>query len=138
MNMATAAAGNRTLPNQPAPNSGNLHSCPNSNASTCGQQDSGAPMSSQDTAPPPHPQQHFSTRPVFYVPAPPPPPFLPFQWPVPFSYNPFGGFPGSKGFFPHTHLFVSSLKGIILSWYQKRLGRLRCGSFNIQVEHVQI
>lgn len=99
--MAAAAAGNRTGPNQPGPNSGNLHSCPNSSASNCGQQDSGAALSGQD--PSSHPQQHFSTRPVFYVPAPPPPPFLPFQWPMPFSYNPFGGFPGSKDYFS-THL----------------------------------
>ncbi|XP_029686269.1 uncharacterized protein isoform X2 [Takifugu rubripes] len=87
--MSAKAAGNRAGPNDPGPNGGNLHSCPNS-APNCGQQDLGAPMTSQDTGPSSHPQQHFSTRPVFYVPAPPPPPFLPFQWPMPFPYNPFG------------------------------------------------
>nr|XP_033944513.1 uncharacterized protein LOC117450705 isoform X4 [Pseudochaenichthys georgianus] len=47
-------------------------------------------------APPhhPHPQHHLPGRPVFYVHAPPPPPFHPSQWPMPFSYNPFAGFPG--------------------------------------------
>ncbi|XP_071060328.1 uncharacterized protein [Pseudochaenichthys georgianus] len=45
-------------------------------------------------APPHHPQHHLPGRPVFYVHAPPPPPFHPSQWPMPFSYNPFAGFPG--------------------------------------------
>ncbi|KAL3054377.1 hypothetical protein OYC64_006662 [Pagothenia borchgrevinki] len=51
----------------------------------------------QDHGAPPHPQhpQHPQHgRPVFYVHAPPPPPFHPCQWPMPFSYNPFAGFPG--------------------------------------------
>ncbi|KAK5914564.1 hypothetical protein CgunFtcFv8_008997 [Champsocephalus gunnari] len=45
---------------------------------------------------PPHPQHHHPRRPAFYVhaPPPPPPPFHPSQWPMPFSYNPFAGFPG--------------------------------------------
>ncbi|KAJ4931873.1 hypothetical protein JOQ06_010311 [Pogonophryne albipinna] len=42
----------------------------------------------------PHPQHHLPGRPVFYIHAPPPPPFHPSQWPMPFSYNPFAGFPG--------------------------------------------
>ncbi|KAI4800704.1 hypothetical protein KUCAC02_007145 [Chaenocephalus aceratus] len=47
-------------------------------------------------APPhhPHPKHHLPGRPVFYVHAPPSPPFHPSQWPMPFSYNPFAGFPG--------------------------------------------
>ncbi|KAK5885491.1 hypothetical protein CesoFtcFv8_019195 [Champsocephalus esox] len=40
------------------------------------------------------PSHHLPGRPVFYVHAPPPPPFHPSQWPMPFSYNPFAGFPG--------------------------------------------
>ncbi|KAI9531582.1 hypothetical protein NQZ68_039563, partial [Dissostichus eleginoides] len=43
---------------------------------------------------PPHFQHHLPGRPVFYIHAPPPPPFHPYQWPMPFSYNPFAGFPG--------------------------------------------
>lgn len=42
----------------------------------------------------PHPQHHASTRPLFYLHAPPPLPFFQYQWPMPFSYNPFAGFPG--------------------------------------------
>ncbi|KAJ4931865.1 hypothetical protein JOQ06_010303 [Pogonophryne albipinna] len=42
----------------------------------------------------PHPQHHLPGRPVFYIHAPPPPPFHPSQYPMPFSYNPFAGFPG--------------------------------------------
>ncbi|KAJ4931872.1 hypothetical protein JOQ06_010310 [Pogonophryne albipinna] len=42
----------------------------------------------------PHPQHHLPGRPVFYIHALPPPPFHPSQWPMPFSYNPFAGFPG--------------------------------------------
>ncbi|KAI4787501.1 hypothetical protein KUCAC02_036424, partial [Chaenocephalus aceratus] len=60
-------------------------------------QDPGAPPhhSHPPTLPPtPHPQHHLPGRPVFYVHAPPPPPFHPSQWPMPFSYNPFAGFPG--------------------------------------------
>lgn len=116
--MSATAAGNRAGPNDSGPNDGNLHSCPNNSAPNCGQQDLGAQMTSQDTGPSSHPQQQFSTRPVFYVPAPPPPPFLPFQWPMPFPYNPFG-VSGSKFFFcfcffPHKKLFVK-LVGMILS-----------------------
>lgn len=79
--MSATAAGNGAGPNDLGPNGGNLHSYPNNSAPNCGQQDPGA------------------TRPVFYVPAPPPPPFLPFQWPMPFPYNPFG-VSGRKFFLP--------------------------------------
>lgn len=85
LNMAAAAAVNRPPSAQPGPNGGNLHSHPNSGVPNPGQQDPGLLS---------HPQHHGSARPVFYVPAPPPPPFLHYQWPMPFSYNPFVGFPG--------------------------------------------
>ncbi|XP_077392277.1 uncharacterized protein LOC144030145 [Festucalex cinctus] len=63
---------------------------------------SGAPNSRQSDAGPQGPSQdpgstpnpHMSPRPVFYVPAPPQPQFVHYQWPMPFSYNPFAGFPG--------------------------------------------
>ncbi|KAK5914562.1 hypothetical protein CgunFtcFv8_008995 [Champsocephalus gunnari] len=57
-------------------------------------QDPGAPPHHPHPHPHPHPQHHLPGRPVFYVHAPPPPPFHPSQWPMPFSYNPFAGFPG--------------------------------------------
>ncbi|XP_071348580.1 uncharacterized protein [Trachinotus anak] len=76
------------------PNSGSLHSGTNSSVSNSGQQDSRLHSNSQDPGPSSHPQHHVSARPVFYVHAPPPLPFLHYQWPMPFSYNPFAGFPG--------------------------------------------
>ncbi|XP_051943701.1 serine/arginine repetitive matrix protein 2-like isoform X2 [Hippocampus zosterae] len=69
------------------------------------QPDPGPQGPSQDPASMAHPQ--MPTRAVFYVPAPPPPPFLHYQWPVPFSYNPFPGFPGMEApayVMPHPHL----------------------------------
>nr|XP_019960830.1 PREDICTED: uncharacterized protein LOC109640988 [Paralichthys olivaceus] len=65
----------------PGPNGGNLHPGANSAVPNCGPQDPGL-------------HTNVSARPVFYVHAPPPPPFLHYQWPMPFSYNPFTGFPG--------------------------------------------
>ncbi|XP_044076010.1 uncharacterized protein LOC122887138 [Siniperca chuatsi] len=88
------AAVNRPSPAHPGPNGRNLHSRPNSGILNSGQQNPGLHGTSQDPGPSSHPQQHVSARPVFYVPAPPPPPFLHYQWPMPFSYNPFAGFPG--------------------------------------------
>ncbi|XP_038574912.1 E3 ubiquitin-protein ligase Hakai-like [Micropterus salmoides] len=81
------AAANRPSPAQSGPNGGNIHTRPSSGITNSGQQDPGPPF---------HPQHHMSARPVFYIPAPapPPPPFLHYQWPMPFSYNPFAGFPG--------------------------------------------
>lgn len=81
------AAVNRPSPAQSGPNGGNIHTRPSSGITNSGQQDPGPPF---------HPQHHMSARPVFYIPAPapPPPPFLHYQWPMPFSYNPFAGFPG--------------------------------------------
>ncbi|CAK6964877.1 uncharacterized protein LOC121885001 isoform X1 [Scomber scombrus] len=50
--------------------------------------------STQNPAPSSHPQHHVPAQPVFYVHAQHPPPFFHYQWPMPFSYNPFTGFPG--------------------------------------------
>lgn len=98
--MATAAAGSRPLPTDPGTNRGTIHSCPNGSVPNSGQQDSGLQSSSQDTGPSSHPQQHLSSRPIFYVPAPPPaPPFLQYQWPMSFYYNPFAGVPGMGEYF---------------------------------------
>nr|XP_057933591.1 uncharacterized protein LOC131132191 isoform X2 [Doryrhamphus excisus] len=55
-----------------------------------GPQYPGPPTTSQDPGVTPH---GMSARPLFYVHAP-PPPFLHYQWPMPFSYNPFAAFPG--------------------------------------------
>ncbi|XP_024128927.1 uncharacterized protein LOC112147057 isoform X2 [Oryzias melastigma] len=41
-----------------------------------------------------HPQPPVFVRPLVYVHAPPPPPFLQYQWPMSSFYNPFGGIPG--------------------------------------------
>ncbi|XP_049603165.1 uncharacterized protein [Syngnathus scovelli] len=56
------------------------------------QPDTGPGCPSQDPGSTHHP--NLSTRPVFYVPAPPPPQFLHYQWPIPFPYNPIAGFSG--------------------------------------------
>ena len=50
----------------------------------------------------PHPHPHFPPHPFMYMPPathphpqpPPMPPFHQYQWPMPYSYNPFSGFPG--------------------------------------------
>nr|XP_020441124.1 uncharacterized protein LOC109951154 [Monopterus albus] len=80
----------------PGPNGGNLPSHTNSGASNSRQQDTGLHGTSQDPGPSCNPQHHVSARPLLYIHAPPPPPpsFLHYQWPMPFSYNPFAGFPG--------------------------------------------
>ncbi|XP_040911055.1 uncharacterized protein LOC121193023 [Toxotes jaculatrix] len=77
----------------PGPNGGNLNSGANG-VPNSGRLDPGLHSSSQDPGPASHPQHHVPARPVFYIHAPPPPPFLHYQWPMPFSYNPFTGFPG--------------------------------------------
>ncbi|KAJ4936523.1 hypothetical protein JOQ06_001113 [Pogonophryne albipinna] len=67
----------------------------NSGGPSSDQHDPGLYTPCQDhRALPHHPQHHLPGRPVFYVHAPPPPPFHTCQWPMPFSYNPFAGFPG--------------------------------------------
>ncbi|XP_068557633.1 serine-rich adhesin for platelets-like isoform X2 [Cebidichthys violaceus] len=58
------------------------------------QQDPGLHGTSRDPGLSSHPQHHVPARPFFYVHAQPPPPFLHYQWPMPYSYNPFAGFPG--------------------------------------------
>ncbi|CAJ1087239.1 histone acetyltransferase KAT6A-like [Xyrichtys novacula] len=86
---AAAAAFNRPPPAHPGPNTENLSSYYNSSrAENSGQQDPGQQGTNRDVGP------HMSARPVLYVPVPPPHPFLHYQWPMPFSYNPFTGFPG--------------------------------------------
>ncbi|XP_060899648.1 bucky ball-like [Labrus mixtus] len=89
--MATTAAVNRPPPAHPGPHAGNLHSQPTSGVPNSGFHDPGLQGISQD---PRLQHPHVSSRPVFYVPVQPPPPFLHYQWPMPFSYNPFSGFPG--------------------------------------------
>ncbi|XP_031730829.1 uncharacterized protein LOC116398564 [Anarrhichthys ocellatus] len=83
---------NRPPPAHPGPNGGNPHT--HSGGPTSMQQDPGLHGTSQNPGPSSHPQHHVPTRPVFYIHAQPPPPFLQYQWPMPFSYNPFTGFPG--------------------------------------------
>ncbi|XP_039998634.1 uncharacterized protein LOC120798457 isoform X2 [Xiphias gladius] len=77
----------------PGPNGGNVQ-CGANSVPNSGPQDPGLHSNSQEPGPSSHPLHHYSTRPVFYIHAPPPPPFLHYQWPMPFSYNPFAGFPG--------------------------------------------
>ncbi|KAM6989180.1 uncharacterized protein LKV04_008906 [Tautogolabrus adspersus] len=89
--MAATAAVNRPPPAHPGPHPANLHSQPTSGVPNPGLHDPGLQGISQD---PRLQHPHLSSRPVFYVPVPPPPPFLQYQWPMPFSYNPFSGFPG--------------------------------------------
>ncbi|KAM7372078.1 hypothetical protein PAMP_009273 [Pampus punctatissimus] len=89
---ATAAV--RPPPPHPGLDGGNLHTRTSNSAPNSGQQDPGLHGTRQDPGQSSHPQHHVPVRPVFYVHAPPPPPFLHYQWPMPFSYNPFTGFPG--------------------------------------------
>ncbi|XP_059197428.1 uncharacterized protein LOC131977960 [Centropristis striata] len=93
---AAAAAVNRPPPAHPAPNGGNLHTHTHGSGPTSEHQDPGLHSTNPDPGPPPHPSHphpHVPVRPVYYVHAP-PPPFLHYQWPMPFPYNPFAGFPG--------------------------------------------
>ncbi|GLD67193.1 uncharacterized protein AKAME5_001855500 [Lates japonicus] len=72
----------------------NLRSGANSCVPNSGQQGPGLHNNNQDpgfSSDLPH--QVFA-HPVFYIQAPPPPTFLHYHWPMPFSYNPFTGFPG--------------------------------------------
>ncbi|XP_035025451.2 uncharacterized protein LOC118117373 [Hippoglossus stenolepis] len=78
----------------PGPNGGSLHFGANCAVPNSGPQDPGLHSNSQDPGPSFHPQHHVSARPFFYIHPPPPPPFLQYQWPMPFSYNPFAGYPG--------------------------------------------
>ncbi|XP_033505483.1 uncharacterized protein LOC117271443 [Epinephelus lanceolatus] len=88
------AAVNRPPPAHPGPTGGNLHTHIHSGVPASEQQDPGVHSASHDPAPSSHPHPHISARPVVYVHAPPPAPFLHYQWPMPFPYNPFAGFPG--------------------------------------------
>lgn len=105
--MAATATGAVPPTAHPGPSGGNLHSCPNgSTAAYPGNQDPRLQSAAQESGPSAQPPPNVSARPVFYVPAPPPPPFLPYQWPMPFSYNPFTGFPGiGESFSIYLNLF---------------------------------
>ncbi|XP_014876108.1 uncharacterized protein LOC106938530 [Poecilia latipinna] len=83
------AAINRPLPAHCEPDARN----PSSGVASFAQQDPGPHSTAQDPVFSPHAQHPIFARPVFYIPAPPPPPLLQYQWPIPFSYNPFAGFP---------------------------------------------
>jgi len=91
--MAATTTANRPPPAHPGPNGGTPPPRAN-DGPPAQQQDPGLHGGSQDPGPSAHPQHHVSGRPLFYVHAPPPPPFLQYQWPMPFSYYPFAGFPG--------------------------------------------
>ncbi|XP_035805349.2 uncharacterized protein buc2l isoform X2 [Amphiprion ocellaris] len=92
--MAMAAGGNRPPPAHPGHNGGNLPSHVNSVMANAMQQDPRLQYISQNPGSSSHPQHPVFARPVFYIPTPPPPPFLHYQWPMPLSYNPFACFPG--------------------------------------------
>ncbi|XP_043955205.1 uncharacterized protein LOC122821396 isoform X1 [Gambusia affinis] len=66
---------------------------PSSGVASFAQQDPCPHGTAQDLGFPPHGQHPIFACPVFYIPAPPPPSLLQYQWPMPFSYNPFAGFP---------------------------------------------
>lgn len=65
----------------------------NADVANSAQQDPGLHSTSQAPGPS-HPQHPVFPRPLFYVHAPPLPPFLQYQWPMPLPYNPFPGFLG--------------------------------------------
>ncbi|KAM8850884.1 uncharacterized protein AB9W97_021864 [Spinachia spinachia] len=90
--MAAMPAINR--PTHPGAICGTLQACINGGGPTSHPQGPGLHSTSQDLGPPSYLQHPMSARPVFYVHGPPPPHFLHYQWPMPFSYNPFAGFPG--------------------------------------------
>ena len=90
-----AATFNRPATALPGPDGGHPDSRTNSGVTNSVQQDPGPHGSSQEPGSSlSQPQHPIFARPVFYVHGPPPPPFLQYQWPVPFPYNPFAGFPG--------------------------------------------
>ncbi|XP_035769173.1 uncharacterized protein LOC118455184 [Neolamprologus brichardi] len=75
------------------PSGANPHVRVNADVANSAQQDPGLHSTSQDPGPS-HPQHPVFPRPLFYVHAPPLPPFLQYQWPMPLPYNPFPGFLG--------------------------------------------
>lgn len=93
---AAAVASSSSAP--PAGHSGpggeTVHSCPSSRAAYPEHHEPGLQSSAPHPGPSALPQHGVPPRPVFYMSAPPPPPLLPYQWPLPFSYNSFPGFPG--------------------------------------------
>lgn len=88
------SSGNVPPPSCTRPNTDDVHSCPANRAVYPEHQDPGLQASGPHPGPSTLPQLGVPPRPVFYVPAPPPPPLLPYQWPLPFSFNSFPGFPG--------------------------------------------
>ncbi|KAK5859383.1 hypothetical protein PBY51_020942 [Eleginops maclovinus] len=89
-----AATVNTPRSAHPEPSRVHVSSWANSCGPTSDPHDPGLHGPCQDPRPPPNPQHHIPARPVFYVHAPPPPPFHPYEWPMHFSHNPFAGFPG--------------------------------------------
>ncbi|XP_063741264.1 uncharacterized protein LOC134865578 isoform X2 [Eleginops maclovinus] len=89
-----AATVNTPRSAHPEPSRVHVSSWANSCGPTSDPHDPGLHGPRQAPRPPPHPQHHIPARPVFYVHAPPPPPFHPYEWPMHFSHNPFAGFPG--------------------------------------------
>uniref|UniRef100_A0A669DPG3 Uncharacterized LOC100712319 n=1 Tax=Oreochromis niloticus TaxID=8128 RepID=A0A669DPG3_ORENI len=87
-----AAAVNRPPLAPEGPSGANPHVRVNADVANSTQQDPGLHSTSQDPGPSSHPQHPVFARPLFYVHAPPLPPFLQYQWPLP--YNPFPGFLG--------------------------------------------
>ncbi|XP_019203992.1 uncharacterized protein LOC100712319 isoform X3 [Oreochromis niloticus] len=89
-----AAAVNRPPLAPEGPSGANPHVRVNADVANSTQQDPGLHSTSQDPGPSSHPQHPVFARPLFYVHAPPLPPFLQYQWPLP--YNPFPGFLGME------------------------------------------
>ncbi|XP_058493626.1 uncharacterized protein LOC131465209 [Solea solea] len=76
----------------PGPTGMNVPSSANGNILNAETQDPAQHGNSQGPGPSSQPQHHVPPRPVFYLHA--PPPFFQYQWPTPFSYDPFAGFLG--------------------------------------------
>lgn len=91
---SSSSSGNIPPAARSRPNPENVHSCTSSRAAYPEHHDPGLQSSGQHPGPSTLPQHGVPPRPVFYMPAPPPPPLLPYQWPLPFSFNSFPGFPG--------------------------------------------
>ena len=107
--MATNRCANRRpQSSQPGPNGGTPNPQPNTSTGIPHPRQQGPQhvcpgmyTTSQDHQPGPpctsHPHTHIPPHPFMYIPPhpqpPPMPPFLQYQWPMPFSYNPFTGFP---------------------------------------------
>ncbi|RVE61417.1 hypothetical protein OJAV_G00170480 [Oryzias javanicus] len=80
-------------PGHQGPIAGSSASCTNSESSSA-QPAPGPHSAVHEPGSLSHPQPSVFVRPLVYVHAPPPPPFLQYQWPMSSFYNPFGGIPG--------------------------------------------